>query len=94
MLVSLRPINMYKTAGDLQRVLGQVAKDDYCLPRLLMEEYKITLSNVSNVSDKRYGLKIVGKPCEGKPHARFDEGLLGRSWPHQRPTLRVGCKPC
>jgi hypothetical protein len=29
-------------------------------------------------SDKRSGSKIVGKPCEGKPHARFDEGLLGR----------------
>lgn len=23
-------------------------------------------------------VKVVGKPCAGKPHARFDEGLLGR----------------
>jgi len=28
--------------------------------------------------DKHVNLKIVGKPCEGKPHARFDEGRLGR----------------
>ena len=37
-----------------------------------------TLCNVISTSDKHYDLKIVGKPCEGKPHARFDEGLLGR----------------
>ena len=48
------------------------------MTKLQMEEYIITLCNVNNASDKRYGLKIVGKPCEGKPHARFDEGLLGR----------------
>ena len=70
---------MNKTVSDLQRVLGLVAKDDKCMTKLLMEEYLFTLCNVSNTSDKRYGLKIVGKPCEGKPHARFDEGLLGRS---------------
>ena len=58
------------------------------MTRLLMEEYIITLCNVSTASDKRYGLKIVGKPCEGKPHARFDEGLLGRLWLHQQPTLQ------
>jgi hypothetical protein len=23
-------------------------------------------------------VKVVGKPCAGKLHARFDEGLLGR----------------
>lgn len=28
-------------------------------------------------SDKRYGLKMVEKPCDGKPHARFDDGMLG-----------------
>ena len=43
-----------------------------------MEEQIIALCDAVCVSDKRYGLKIVGKPCEGKPHARFDEGLLGR----------------
>ena len=69
---------MNKTVSDLQRVLGLVAKDDKCMTKLLMEEYLFTLCNVSNVSDKRCGLKIVGKPCEGKPHARFDEGLLGK----------------
>jgi hypothetical protein len=59
------------------------------MTKLQMEEYIITLYNVSNASDKRLGLKIVGKPCEGKPHARFDEGLLGRQEPHQRPTLQI-----
>ena len=37
-----------------------------------------TLYRTVNAFDKRLDLKIVGKPCEGKPHARFDEGLLGR----------------
>jgi len=43
-----------------------------------MEEHKTVLLDAIFASDKRYGLKIVGKPCEGKPHARFDEGLQGR----------------
>jgi hypothetical protein len=34
-----------------------------------MEEYIITLCNVSNASDKRYDLKVIGKPCKEKPHA-------------------------
>jgi hypothetical protein len=38
----------------------------------------LTLSDTVSNFDKRSGLKIVGKPCEGKPHARFDEGMLGR----------------
>jgi hypothetical protein len=38
----------------------------------------LTLSDTVSIFEKRFGLKIVGKPCEGKPHARFDEGLLGR----------------
>jgi hypothetical protein len=38
-----------------------------------------TLRRTVGTSDKRCGLKIVGKPCEGKPHARFDEGRLGKS---------------
>lgn len=25
------------------------------------------------------GKKIIGKPCEGEPHARFDEGKEGKS---------------
>ena len=48
------------------------------MTRSQMEGYMVTLCDVNNVSDKRYGLKIVGKPYEGKPHVRFDEGLLGR----------------
>ena len=35
------------------------------------------LCDVICTSDKRSGLKIVGKPCEGKPHVRFDEGSIG-----------------
>ena len=34
--------------------------------------------------------RIVREPCEGKPHARFDEGVLGTGRcmpPHRRPTL-------
>ena len=38
----------------------------------------LTLSDTVSIFEKRFGLEIVGKPCEGKPHARFDEGLLGR----------------
>lgn len=34
-------------------------------------------------------MNIVGEPCEGKPHARFDEGRLARPvWLNQSPTLR------
>jgi hypothetical protein len=43
-----------------------------------MEESLRALSGTAGIFDKRCGLKIVGKPCEGKPHARCDEGLLGR----------------
>jgi hypothetical protein len=63
-------------ASDLQRVLGQVAKGVKHMIRLRMEELINALSNVIGTSDKRCDLKIVGKPCEGKPHARFDEGRL------------------
>ena len=31
------------------------------------------------ISDARHTKKIIGKPCAGKPHARFDEG--GRRMP-------------
>jgi len=24
-------------------------------------------------------MKVIGKPCEGKLHARFDEGVMGES---------------
>lgn len=32
-------------------------------------------------------VNTVGEPCEGKSHARFDEGRLGRFRPNQSPTL-------
>ena len=44
-----------------------------------MEESLRVLSDAVCIFEKRFGLKIVGKPCEGKPHARFDEGRLGKS---------------
>jgi hypothetical protein len=56
-----------------------------------MEEYINTLCNVNSASDKRCGLKIVGKPCEGKPHARFDEGLSASD---KRCGLKIVGKPC
>ena len=34
-----------------------------------------------------YRMNTVGEPCEGEPHARFDEGRLGRLRPNQLPTL-------
>jgi len=43
-----------------------------------MEESLRVLSDAVSIFEKRFGLKIVGKPYEGKPHVRFDEGLLGR----------------
>ena len=85
---------MNKTVGDLQRVLGQVAKEVILTTKSLMGESLHALSDSVGIFDKHCGLKIVGKPCEGKLHARFDEGLLGRLRPRQRPTLRVGCKSC
>ena len=27
------------------------------------------------------GKKVIGKPCEGEPHARFNEGAVGESPP-------------
>ena len=70
---------MNKTAGDLQRVLGQVAKEVILIVKSLMGESLHALGDSVGIFNKRYGLKIVGKPCEGKPHARFDEGRLGKS---------------
>lgn len=31
-----------------------------------------------SISAVMWPVKVVGKPCAGKLHARFDEGLLGR----------------
>jgi len=79
MLVSfIGPIDMNKTVSDLWKILGRVAKDGKQMVKSQMEEQWIALSDPVCAFDKRCGLKIVGKPCEGKPHARFDEGLLGR----------------
>jgi hypothetical protein len=55
-----------------------VAKELILMAKSQMVESLQTLSETISIFDKRCGLKIVGKPCEGKPHARFDEGLLGR----------------
>jgi hypothetical protein len=39
-------------------------------------------------------VNIVGEPCEGKPHARFDEGRLERPERlNQSPTLRSSGGP-
>jgi hypothetical protein len=69
---------MNKTVSDLRKILGRVAKDGKQIVKSQMEECIIALSDAVCASDKRLGLKIVGKPCEGKPHVRFDEGPLGR----------------
>jgi hypothetical protein len=39
--------------------------------KLLMEGHVIALRNIISASDKRYDLKVVGKPYEGKPHVRL-----------------------
>jgi len=69
---------MNKTVRDLRKILGRVAKDGKQTVMSQMEECILALSDAVCASDKRSGLKIDGKPCEGKPHARFDEGPLGR----------------
>ena len=69
---------MNKTVRDLRRILGRVAKDGKQTVKSQMEECILALSDAVCASDKRLGLKIVGKPYEGKPHVRFDEGPLGR----------------
>ena len=69
---------MNKTVRDLRKILGRVAKDGKQTVMSQMEERIIALGDTVCASDKRFDLKIVGKPCEGKPHARFDEGPLGR----------------
>jgi len=55
-----------------------VAKELRQLVESQMEESLRALSDTVRIFEKRSGLKIVGKPYEGKPHVRFDEGLLGR----------------
>ena len=69
---------MNKTVSDLRKILGRVAKDGKQMVKSQMEEYILALCDAVCASDKRLGLKIVGKPCEGKPHARFDKGLQGK----------------
>ena len=73
---------MNKTVRDLPKILGRVAKDGKQTVMSQMEECILALGDAVCASDKRLGLKIVGKPCEGKPHARFDEGPLGRLYSH------------
>ena len=38
-------------------------------------------------------MNTVGEPCEGKPHARIDEGRLGRHPLNQSPTPPVRMTP-
>ena len=57
-----------------------MAKEYVLLVDLQMEESFQTLGSTVGIFDKRCDLKIVGKPCEGKPHTRFNEGLQGRTF--------------
>ena len=68
---------MHRKVSELQQILGQAAKDD--VERIMADGSILMLSQPVSASHKGFGLKIVGKPCEGKPHARFDEGRLGKS---------------
>ncbi len=68
---------MHRKVSELRRILGQVAKGE--VKQVTTGGRVITLCCPVWASDKRCDLKIVGKPCEGKPHARFDEGRLGKS---------------
>jgi len=43
-----------------------------------MEESLRVLSDAVCIFEKRFGLKIVGKPYEGTRRLAGDEGLLGR----------------
>ena len=69
---------MNKTVRDLRKILGRVAKDGKQTVMSQMEECILALGAAVCASDKRPGLKIVGKQYEGKPHVRFDKGPLGR----------------
>jgi hypothetical protein len=39
------------------------------------------------------GVETVGEPCAGEPHARFDEGRLGRCLPMGPDGVRPSGKP-
>ena len=69
---------MNKIVSDLWKILGRLAKDGKQTVMSQMEECILALTDAFCAPDKRSGLKIVGKSCERKPHARFDEGSLGR----------------
>ena len=50
------------------KIVVRVAKDGKQMAKSLMEECILALGDAVCAPDKRLGLKIVGKPCEGKPH--------------------------
>ena len=43
--------------------------------RELQEELYL-VAKMGKLSIECSGKKVIGKPCEGEPHARFDEGEL------------------
>ena len=94
--MSIRLINMTKSAGDLLRVLGQVAKEKILLAGSQMEKSLQALSGTVGISEKRCDLKIVGKPCEGIRLRRMMRGCrVGlASTPATYSTSFSKPKPC
>ena len=62
-------------------ILAETVRSDQYVSCVLPET-ETTLCHTVCTFHKHVNLKIVGKPCEGKPHARFDEGRLGRPQGH------------
>jgi hypothetical protein len=78
--------------SELLKVLGQVAKNVSQQCMVNGRDF-LALYCAVNAFDKRLGLKIVGKPCEGKPHARFDEGCALQAHVCPRSEMTVMTKP-
>ena len=75
---------MAKTVSELQRILGQVAKDDKSTQTKNSKMEERVSGSMRCCLNIRYGVWIkdsqkVATYVGRKPHARFDEGTLGRS---------------